>query len=106
MVNEPIAYQKAIVWTVLLESLNLAGSWGPLAGKLKPMTGGILFWAKLNTIRMRPWEVPGTNGDRRTWFDITLYFAFLASLAVAALVAPGVPGLRCLRRCPTTHPDW
>ncbi|NMN98289.1 DUF3556 domain-containing protein [Antrihabitans stalactiti] len=89
--NEPIVYQKAIVWTVLLESLNLAGSWGPLAGKLKPMTGGILFWAKLNTIRMRPWKwVPGTNGDRRTWFDITLYFAFLASL-VAALVAPGVP---------------
>ncbi|OBA80264.1 hypothetical protein A9W99_19570 [Mycobacterium sp. 1164966.3] len=88
--NQPIVYQKVILWTVLLEAIGVAGSWGPLAGKIKPMTGGIYFWARPNTIRLRPWKwVPFTNGDRRTWFDIGLYLALLASLAVA-LVLPGV----------------
>ncbi|WP_036497868.1 DUF3556 domain-containing protein [Nocardia aobensis] len=87
--NQPIVYQKAVVWTVLLEVVGLAGSWGPLAGKVKPMTGGILFWARPGTIRQRPWAwVPGTGGDRRTWFDVTLYLALLASL-VLALALPG-----------------
>ena len=40
--NQPIVYQKVILWTVLLETIGVAGSWGPLAGKFKPMTGGIL----------------------------------------------------------------
>jgi hypothetical protein len=84
--NQPIVYQKIILWTVLLESIGIAGSWGPLAGKIKPMTGGILFWMRPGTIRLRPWKwVPFTNGDRRNWFDIGLYLALLASLAVALL---------------------
>ena len=29
--------------TPLLETLGVAGSWGPIAGKFKPMTGGVLF---------------------------------------------------------------
>ena len=41
--NQPIVYQKVILWTVLLETIGVAGSWGPLAGKIKPMTGGILY---------------------------------------------------------------
>src|ERR1700754_3597907 len=88
--NQPIVYQKVILWTVLLEAIGVAGSWGPLAGKVKPMTGGILFWARPGTIRLRPWKwIPGTNGDRRTLFDIVLYVALLVSLVVA-LVMPGV----------------
>ena len=88
--NQPVVYQKVILWTVLLEAVGVAGSWGPLAGKVKPMTGGILFWARTGTIRLRPWKwVPFTNGDRRTWFDIGMYLALLASLA-AALLLPGV----------------
>ena len=31
--DQPIVYQKAILWTVLLELIGVAGSWGPLAGK-------------------------------------------------------------------------
>jgi len=88
--NQPIVYQKVILWTVLLESIGIAGSWGPLAGKIKPMTGGILFWARPGTIRLRPWKwVPFTKGDRRNWFDIALYLALLVSVAVA-LLSPGV----------------
>jgi hypothetical protein len=88
--SEPIVYQKMILWTVLLELLGLAGSWGPLAGKTKPMTGGYRFWMKVNTIRLRPWKwVPFTVGNRRTWFDVSLYLALIASVAVA-LAVPGV----------------
>lgn len=89
--NQPIVYQKVILWTVLLELIGFAGSWGPLAGKTKPMTGGFRFWAKPNTIRLRPWKaVPFTNGDRRTWFDIIVYLALMATVVVA-MVLPGVP---------------
>src|SRR5580692_5202742 len=88
--SQPIVYQKVILWTVLLELIGLAGSWGPLAGKTKPMTGGYRFWAKPNTIRLRPWaRVPFTAGTRRTWFDIILYFALMVSVAVP-MVLPGV----------------
>ena len=78
------------MWTVLLELLGVAGSWGPLAGKIKPMTGGILFWARPGTIRLRPWKwVPFTGGDRRTWFDVALYVVLMISVAVP-LFSPGV----------------
>src|SRR5246127_2132120 len=88
--NQPIIFEKFILWTVLLETIGVAGSWGPLAGKVKPMTGGIRFWARPGTIRLRPWKwVPFTHGDRRTWFDVAVYLALLVSLAVA-LLSPGV----------------
>ncbi|MEV6061037.1 DUF3556 domain-containing protein [Nocardia asteroides] len=87
--NEPIVYQKLVLWTVLLEAIGVAGSWGPLAGKFKPMTGGVLYFARRGSIRLRPWRrVPFTAGDSRTALDVALYLGFLASLAVA-LLAPG-----------------
>ena len=89
--NEPVVYQKLLLWTVFLEALGLAGSWGPIAGKFKPMTGGVLFWARPGTIRLRPWRrVPFTNGDRRTVGDVVLYLGLLVTLLVA-IVLPGVP---------------
>ena len=89
--DEPVVYQKLVLWTVFLEAFGVAGSWGPIAGKFKPMTGGVLFWARPGTIRLRPWQrVPFTNGDRRTAFDVVLYLGFLASLLMA-IVLPGVP---------------
>ncbi|WP_072690250.1 DUF3556 domain-containing protein [Rhodococcus marinonascens] len=89
--NEPIVYQKLILWTVLLESIGLAGSWGPLAGHFKPMTGGILYWLRPGTIRLPPWpgKVPLTSGDTRTEFDVVLYAALLVNIVVA-LTLPGV----------------
>ncbi|MER5226725.1 DUF3556 domain-containing protein [Streptomyces flaveus] len=86
--DQPAVYQKLVLWTVFLEALGVAGSWGPIAGKFKPMTGGILFWARPGTIRLRPWKrVPFTDGDRRTPADVVLYLAFLASL-LTAVAAP------------------
>jgi hypothetical protein len=98
--NQPIVYQKVILWTVLLEAMNLAGAWGPLNGKFKPMTGGILFWARPGTIRERPYPwIPGTGGDRRTWFDVGLYVTLLISVAVP-LVLPGVSSDSLSERLP------
>ena len=89
--NQPVVYQKLVLWTILLEALGVAGSWGPLAGKFKPMTGSVLFWARPGTIRLRPWKrVPFTGGDRRTVLDAALYVAFLAAL-LTAIAAPGIP---------------
>ncbi|MFI7000186.1 DUF3556 domain-containing protein [Nocardia sp. NPDC050175] len=88
--DQPIVYQKAVLWTVLLETVGIAGSWGPLAGKVKPMTGGILFWARPGTIRLRPFKwLPLTAGDRRSPIDVVLYVALLVSVAIP-LFAPGV----------------
>jgi uncharacterized membrane protein YkgB len=92
--NHPIVYQKLVLWTVLLETIGVAGSWGPLAGKVKPMTGGIRFWARTGTIRLRPWKwVPFTNGDRRTRLDVALYLALLGSVAIALFSPPNTSGL-------------
>ena len=89
--DEPIVYQKLVLWTLLLETFGIAGTWGPLAGHFKPMTGGAFYWLRRGTIRMAPWgkRVPGTSGDSRTGLDVVLYAALLASLGVA-VVMPGV----------------
>jgi Transmembrane protein of unknown function (DUF3556) len=87
----PIFYEKAVLWTVLLECLGFAGSWGPLAGHFKPMSGGVHYYARRGTIRLAPWpgKVPFTNGDERTTVDVLLYVALLAALVVS-LALPGV----------------
>ena len=101
--NQPIVYQKIIVWTVLLEAIGVAGSWGPLTGRRANGTGGILFWARPGTIRLRPWEwVPFTNGDRRTRLDIGLYLALLVSLAIP-LCRRACTAIRSRKHCRTTY---
>ncbi|WHU49423.1 DUF3556 domain-containing protein [Gordonia sp. L191] len=89
--NELIVYQKVVLWTVLLETLGFGGSWGPLAGHFKPMTGGFLFWLRPETIRLPPWpgRVPFTRGDSRTVADVVIYAAILINIVVA-LALPGV----------------
>ena len=83
--DQPIMWEKFIVWTVLLEALGVGGSWGPLAGHFKPMTGGVLYWARKGTIKLPPWpdKVPFTKGQYRTEVDVALYLAFLGSLVLA-----------------------
>src|SRR6202000_1478291 len=72
------------------ETIGVAGSWGPLAGKFKPMTGGVLFWARTGTIRLRPWKrVPLTAGVAPASPDVVLYLALIVSVIVP-LLAPGV----------------
>jgi len=90
--REPLVWQRVVVWTVLLELMGVAGSWGPLAGHFKPMTGGINYWARRGTIRLPPWpdKVPFTAGDERTTVDVALYLGVLGFL-LAAVFTPGIP---------------
>jgi hypothetical protein len=89
--NQPVVYQKLVLWTMLLEILGLGGSWGPLAGHFTPMTGGFHNWLKPKTIRLPPWpgKVPGTAGDTRTVVDVVVYAAIIVNLVVA-MALPGV----------------
>jgi hypothetical protein len=88
--DEPIFYEKVILWTLLLECLGVAGSWGPLAGHFKPLSGGWHYYARPGTIRLPPWpgRVPFTAGDERTPLDVVLYVALLGAIVVS-LALPG-----------------
>lgn len=89
--NEPIVYQKLILWVAFLEIFGVGGAWGPLTGHFKPFYGGARYFFRPGLLRMAPWpdSVPLTGGTRRTPFDAALYLAYLVSLVVA-LVLPGV----------------
>jgi hypothetical protein len=84
--DQPIIYQKVVLWTLFLELFGIGGTWGPLAAHFKPMTGGIAYWARPDTIRLPPWpgKVPFTAGDNRSPVDVLLYLATLASFLFAA----------------------
>ena len=86
--NEPIVYQKLILWTLFLELLGVGGTWGPLAAHFKPMTGGFHYWAKRGTIKLPPWpgKVPLTEGDTRNALDVLLYVSCLAAYIVPAFL--------------------
>ncbi|WP_338751806.1 DUF3556 domain-containing protein [Janibacter alittae] len=83
--DQPIIYQKLVLWTLFLELFGIGGTWGPLAAHFKPMTGGISYWARPDTIRLPPWpqRVPLTSGDNRTPGDVLLYLATLGSFVIA-----------------------
>jgi hypothetical protein len=80
--DEPILYQKLMIWTIMLEIMGLAATCGPLAFHFDPPIGGILYWWQNDTLRVPPYpnHVPFTKGSRRTPWDTGLYKAILASL--------------------------
>jgi hypothetical protein len=82
--NQPIIWQKFVLWTMLLEALGIAGSWGPLAGHFKPMMGGALYYLKKGTVRNPPWpdKVPNTAGTYRETIDVALYAGFITCLVL------------------------
>ena len=82
--DEPILYQKLMIWTILLEVMGLAATCGPLAFHFDPPIGGILYWWQNDTLRVPPYpnHVPLTKGGRRTPWDTGLYKLILASLVL------------------------
>ena len=64
--DQPIVYQKLIVWTLLYEVVGLGCGSGPLTSRFNPPIGSILYWLRPGTIRLPPWpdQVPLTRGDR------------------------------------------
>jgi hypothetical protein len=95
--DEPILYQKLMIWTVLMEILGLAATCGPMAFHFDPPIGGSLYWWQNDTIRIPPYpnHVPFTKGNRRTPWDTGLYklivFWLIMMLFLSGRHVPGLP---------------
>ncbi|MGB1013072.1 MAG: DUF3556 domain-containing protein [Nannocystaceae bacterium] len=88
----PIAFQKAIAWSMLFEVLGFGCGSGPLTGRYMPPIGGFLHFLRPGTTKLPLFaKAPLIGGIRRTWLDASLYLALVASL-VALLIHPD-PGL-------------
>ena len=74
----PSAFTKAIVWTLLWESVGLGCGSGPLTGRYLPPVTAVAHWLRPGTVRLAPWPwLPGTGGSRRQVVDVALYLAFV-----------------------------
>ena len=87
---EPIAFQKAFLWASLFEAGGFGCMSGPLGLKIwPPFTAGLHF-IRPGTTKLPPFpDLPLFGGTTRSWFDVSLYAAFLLSL-LHALVQPEV----------------
>jgi hypothetical protein len=84
----PLAFQKAVVWSLFFELLGLGCGSGPLTGRYFPPFGGILYFLRPGTTRLPLFpEAPFLGGHTRTAFDVLLYLALLA-VSVSTLLAP------------------
>ncbi len=86
----PVAFQKAVLWSMLFESLGLGCGSGPLTGRYLPPVAAPLHFLRPGTTKLP--LIPGLpvlGGSERTWLDVALYTAHCA-LLVRALVAPAI----------------
>ena len=83
----PLAFQKAIVWSVLFEILGFGCGSGPLTGRYFPPVGGFLYFLRPGTTKLPllP-KVPLLGGSTRRLIDVSLYAAFVA-VALLTLIA-------------------
>jgi len=86
--SAPIAFQKAVLWSIAFEVMGFGCASGPLAGRYNPPIGGMLHFLRPGTIK-QPFlrGAPIVGGTKRTWLDVVVYGALLLSLG-RALVAP------------------
>ena len=84
----PIAFEKAIVWTMLFEVLGLGCGSGPLTGRYVPPIVGFTHFLRPGTLRLPafPARVPLTAGHKRSLVDVALYAA-LVGLCVWTLLS-------------------
>lgn len=94
---EPVAFQKAILWTMLFEMLGLGCGSGPLTGRYVPPVVAFTHFLRPRTIRLPafPRHVPLTAGHRRGLGDVLLYaavvgFGMRALLEPVALLSPAL----------------
>jgi len=78
---EPIAFQKAVLWSMAFEAIGLGCGSGPLTGRYNPPLGGALYFLRPGTMKMsfHP-RLPLLGGSRRAVLDVALYILYLAVL--------------------------
>lgn len=87
---EPLAFQKAIIWSLLFEVLGLGCGSGPLTGRYFPPFGGFLYFLRPGTTKLPIFaRLPFFGGTRRSVVDVLLYAGLIAACG-AALVASEV----------------
>ncbi|MCA9624782.1 MAG: DUF3556 domain-containing protein, partial [Myxococcales bacterium] len=85
---EPLAFQKAILWSLAFEIAGLGCGSGPLTGRYFPPLGGFLYFLRPGTTKLPLFEgAPLVGGRRRGLLDVGLYGALLVAL-VWALTRP------------------
>ena len=95
--DEPILYQKLMIWTILMEILGLAATCGPMAFHFDPPIGGVLYWWQNDTLRVPPYPrfLAFTRGTRRTPWDTGLYklivFWLIMMLFLSGKPVDGLP---------------
>jgi hypothetical protein len=83
----PVAFQKAILWSMLFEILGLGCGSGPLTGRYLPPIGGFLYFLRPGTTTLPLFEgAPIIGASTRSWLDVLAYAATIA-LTVAALTS-------------------
>jgi hypothetical protein len=86
----PVAFQKAVLWSMAFELLGLGCGSGPLTGRYWPPIAAPLYFARPGTIKLPLWPgLPLVGGDRRGLLLVGLYLAQLA-LLLRALCAPAL----------------
>ena len=86
----PLAFEKAILWSMLFEGLGLGCGSGPLTGRYVPPVAGFLHFLRPGTTKLPLFpRLPVLGGHRRSLLDASLYLA-VVSLITVALVAPTV----------------
>jgi hypothetical protein len=70
----PIAFQKAIVWSMLFEVLGLGCGSGPLTGRYFPPVGGFLYFLRPGTTKL---PLIRGLGRTRSIVDVALYAALI-----------------------------
>lgn len=87
----PVAFEKAVLWSMMFEGLGLGCGSGPLTARYVPPFTAFLHFLRPGTTK-RP-LFPGLRilgGYRRTWLDVLLYAAAQVLLLIA-LVSSTVP---------------
>ena len=85
-----VAFQKAYLWASLFEVMGLGCMSGPLGLRLWPPFTAFLHFLRPGTTKLAPFpRLPLFGGRTRTWLDVGLYAALLASL-LRALVQPAI----------------
>jgi hypothetical protein len=89
-----IAFQKAVMWSLVYEGLGLGCSTGPMTGRFLPPIGGVLHFLRPGTTKLPFFPgLPIIGGTRRTWLDVGLY-AVVFGLLFRALMSPDItPGM-------------
>ena len=89
---EPLAFQKAVLWSLMFEVLGFGCGSGPLTGRYLPPFGGVTYFLRPGTLTFPMWRgLPVLGGSNRTLLDVALY-AFIVGALGWTLAAPFQPG--------------